>query len=46
MSSKEENLLRRRNNSKEKEPRLGSFSVIGTCGEVSACLDLLLSEEE
>jgi hypothetical protein len=34
------------NNSKEKEPYEGSFSVIGTCGEVSVCPDLSLPERE
>jgi hypothetical protein len=33
-------------NSKEKEPCEGSFSVIGTCGSVSACSDLSLPERE
>jgi hypothetical protein len=33
-------------NSKEKEPYEGSFSVIGTCGSVSACSDLSLPERE
>jgi hypothetical protein len=39
-------LVKEKNNSKEKDPFRGSFSVIGTCGEVFSEPDLSLPERE